>query len=214
MKWVIRVIFGLIFYGHCLAQAPENKGLPPLKTGDFIFLDLDCGPLCDAIEAVTPGYKNQKFSHVGMVVYRNDSCLILEAIKTSVRLTPLNAFLSYTTKKPVLGRLQKAYQPLIPAATAYGLSCLGMPYDDAFLPDNQKYYCSELLYDAFLSAQKGRPFFPLPPMTFRMPGTDQFFPDWVTYFQKLQMEIPEGKPGCNPGGLLQSGKFDIIYPTN
>lgn len=212
MKWVIRILFGLIFSMTCQAQTPENAPLPSLKTGDFLFLDLDCGPLCDAIEAVTPGYKNQKFSHVGMVVFRHDSCLILEAIKTSVRLTLLTSFLAYSPKKPVVGRLKTRYQPLIPAATSFGLSCVGMPYDDAFLPENQKYYCSELLYDAFKSAQKGKPFFPQLPMTFQIPGTNHFFPEWVTYYQQLQMEIPEGKPGCNPGGLLQSGKFDIIYP--
>ena len=37
------------------------------KVGDIIFQDLDCGPPCDAIEAVTSGYNGAQLSHCGII---------------------------------------------------------------------------------------------------------------------------------------------------
>jgi hypothetical protein len=48
-------------------------------------------------------------------------------------------------------------------------------------------------------------------MTFKDPDTGQFFPAWVEYYQKLKLEIPEGLPGCNPGGLSQDKRLEIIF---
>jgi len=42
------------------------------------------------------------------------------------------------------------------------------------------------------------------------PNTNEFFPAWVEYYQKLKIEIPEGKPGCNPGGISTSKKIKIV----
>ena len=37
------------------------------QVGDIIFQDLDCGPPCDAIEAVTSGYNGAQLSHCGII---------------------------------------------------------------------------------------------------------------------------------------------------
>jgi hypothetical protein len=179
-----------------------------LQSGDLLFLDLDCGPLCDAIESVTKGYNNQKFSHVGMVCLRNDSSFVIEAIGNSVRLTWLPNFLKYSTKPALIGRLKN--QNLVPKAMDFSVSKLGVPYDDNFLYDNGKYYCSELLYDAFREANGGKPVFKLEPMTYKKVGTNEFEPAWVEYFKKLGTEIPEGKPGCNPGGISLAKELTIL----
>lgn len=179
------------------------------RTGDFIFQDLDCGGLCDAIEAVTQSYNGYRFSHVGLVYISHNDTLVIEAIGKEVQLTPLSSFLGRTAIN-LHGRLRKEYRCLITKAIDFSLAQKGTPYDDEFLYDNDKYYCSELLYDAFKYANKGQPFFELEPMTFRKPGTKDFFPVWIEYYNKLGIDIPEGKPGCNPGGLSQSGKIEII----
>jgi hypothetical protein len=87
---------------------------------------------------------------------------------------------------------------------------MGVLYDDQYLYDNGKYYCSELIYDAFKAANKNKPFFKLFPMTYKKPGSDAYFPAWKVYFEHLNMEVPEGKPGCNPGGISLSDKIDIL----
>jgi len=183
-----------------------------LQTGDFLFLDLDCGPLCDAIESVTQSFGGAHFSHVGLVYLHHDSVFVIEAIGNSVRLTHLPAFLEYSKKPAILGRPKN--QKLVPNAIAFSLSQLGVPYDDQFIYNNGKYYCSELLYDAFKTANGGKPIFSLQPMTYKKVGTNQFDPAWVAYFKNLGIEIPEGKPGCNPGGISLSENLEIFgkYP--
>lgn len=181
-----------------------------LQEGDLIFQNLACGPLCDAINAVTQGYKGNKFSHMGMVTLRNDSVLIIEASGKDVHVTPISVFLSKSATPHYIGRLKSEYQKLIPQAIAFSMQQMGVPYDDQYLYDNGKYYCSELIYDAFKSANQEKPFFQLFPMTYKEPGSGQFFPVWKAYFDNLNMEVPEGKPGCNPGGISLSDKIEIL----
>lgn len=181
-----------------------------LQDGDLLFQDMDCGPLCDAIEAVTEGYGGNDFSHMGMVYHRNDSIYIIEAAGKAVRLTPIEKFRTYTNKPMLIGRVKEEYRDLAPYAVAFSLEQMGVPYDDEYVYDNGSYYCSELIYDAFLFANGGRPFFTLFPMTYKQPGTNEFFPAWVEYYTELGKPIPQGLPGCNPGGMSVSDKIEII----
>jgi hypothetical protein len=180
------------------------------QTGDLLFQDLDCGEICDAIEAVTQGINDQKFSHIGLVYTRNDSVYIIEAIGNDVHLTPIVDFLERSNNPVVQARVKAPYAKLVPNVIQFALQQQGKPYDEPFLYDNGKYYCSELIYDAFAFANNGKPFFRLEPMTFKKPDSDTYFPVWVTYYEKLGMEIPEGKPGINPGGISRSDKIEIL----
>jgi hypothetical protein len=182
------------------------------QTGDLLFQNLDCGELCDAIEAVTEGYNGQKFSHIGLVYLRNDSVYIIEAIGENVHLTPIIDFLERGDNAIVHSKLKSPYTNLIPNAIQFSLKQLGRPYDDPFLYDNGKYYCSELIYDAFKFANNNKPFFELEPMTFKQPHSNDYFPVWIDYYKKLNMDIPEGKPGINPGGISRSNKIEIVSP--
>lgn len=201
--------FLLLLSFSWIAQS-QQLPLSALKTGDLIFQDMDCGPLCDAIEAVTEGYDSHDFSHMGLVYIQKDTIYIIEAAGTKVRLNPLSSFSKNTRKPMYVGRLKSKYQKLVPAAIAFSLQQMGVPYDEEYVYDNGKYYCSELIYDAFKSANKNKPFFQLFPMTYKKPGTDDFFPAWKTYYEEIGKEIPEGKPGCNPGGMSTSDKLTII----
>jgi hypothetical protein len=181
-----------------------------LKQGDLLFQNLDCGPLCDAIEQVTQGKDSLKFSHIGLVYIKQDSVYIIEAIGKSVVLTPYQEF-KLRTKSPLyLGRVKQAYGNLIDSAITFAISQLGIPYDEPFLYNNQKYYCSELIYDAFKSSNQNKPFFELEPMTFKTPNSNTFFKAWVDYYKKLNIEIPEGKPGINPAGISRSNKINWL----
>lgn len=180
-----------------------------LKSGDLIFQSLDCGPLCNAIEAVTPAYQGNHFSHVGFIYKKNDSLFIIEAIGKDVHLTPLQQVLQRSAKAVVIGRLTGKDTLLIPAAIQFSLEQSGTPYDDDFLYNNGKYYCSELVYGAFKFAQNGKAYFQLFPMTYKMPGSCKIFPAWIKYFKEKKMAPPEGKPGCNPGSIACSGKLKM-----
>jgi len=205
MKKTIAFIFFFSFVGFS-----QNI---TLKSGDLLFQSMNCGPLCEAINEVTSGYQGHDFSHLGLVYIKNDSILVIEASGSSVKITPYETFKTYTAEKMFVGRLKRKYRALIPEAIAFALQQIGVPYDEEYVYNNGKYYCSELLYDAFLHANK-KPLFDLFPMTFKSPKTKEYFEVWVDYYKKLNIEIPEGKPGCNPGGISTSDKLKIIGTVN
>ena len=205
MKKTIAFIFFFSFVGFS-----QNI---TLKSGDLLFQSMNCGPLCEAINEVTSGYQGHDFSHLGLVYIKNDSILVIEASGSSVKITPYETFKTYTAEKMFVGRLKRKYRALIPEAIAFALQQIGVPYDEEYVYNNGKYYCSELLYDAFLHANK-KPLFDLFPMTFKSPKTKEYFEVWVDYYKKLNIEIPEGKPGCNPGGISTSDKLKIIGTIN
>jgi hypothetical protein len=192
-----------------------NKKFSP-QNGDLLFHDLDCGPVCDAIETVTQGIHGAHLSHIGMIVHKNDQCMVLEAISAGVMLTPLNDFLSRShdslgQPKVIVGRLKKEYRYLIPKAISESDKYIGKPYDDLFDMENDSYYCSEMLYLIFKNASNNNEVFSLAPMTFKKPGTSEFFPQWISYFKERNTAIPEGKPGINPGNMSRSKAIEIIH---
>ncbi len=206
MKYLLLILFLFCTFSG-FAQSLHQSDLQP---GDLVFQNLNCGPMCDAIEAVTEGVDGQDFSHVGMVCKQGDSLVVIEAIGKGVHYTPWSDFSKRTRNKMYVGRVKPKYKKIIGKAEAFAQKQIGVPYDNAFLYDNGKYYCSELVYDAFKSANHNKPFFILYPMTYKQPCSYNYFPVWVDYFNKLKMDIPEGKPGCNPGGLSRSDKIEII----
>lgn len=185
------------------------------QTGDFLFQDLNCGALCDAIEKVTPALEGKHFSHIGLVYVVQDSAWVVEAIGEKVQVTPLRNFMlrqvdSLGNPEVAVGRLQKAYRHLNARAVGFALQQKDKPYDENFIYDNGKYYCSELLFDAYKEANQGRAFFHLQPMTYKDPATGKTLPAWKKYFKKRKMKIPEGRLGCNPGSIAISDQVEII----
>jgi len=188
-----------------------------LKEGDLLFQDLDCGPICDAIEKVTIGYHGANFSHVGITAKDdNDNLVVIEALSNGVQATQLKDFLNRSfdanhQPKVVVGRLKHPFRHLIPLALKQAAALKGKPYDKEFVINNEVYYCSELIYEIFLRANDNNPVFTLQPMTFKDPDTKTTFPAWQKYFSKLGAPIPESKPGINPGSISRSPALTIIY---
>ena len=89
------------------------------------------------------------------------------------------------------------------------MNLIGTEYDDQFLLNNQKMYCSELIYTIFMLANNNDDFFQLHPMTFKVNG--RTLDIWIDYFEKLNMKIPERELGINPGSISLSKKINIIH---
>ncbi len=209
----------LLLFGGC-ATAPSNnqltnKPLATLQEGDLLFQDLNCGELCDAIEAVTQGVDGRDFSHCALVVKINDTLKAVEAIGDKVQVNSIKNFFARSgdtasIQNITVGRVLEKYQPIVAKAALKAKAHIGEPYDDVFLMNNNSWYCSELLFDAFKEANDTKDFFELNPMTFKDPKTKTFFPAWVDYYKQLNQDIPEGKPGINPGLISRSDKIQII----
>jgi len=209
--WIYLVALLVISTAIFHLNKPDNFRL---RNGDLLFQDLDSSPLCDAIEQVTSGFNNLKFSHVGIVIIVKNNTYILEAFSNGVDTITLDQFLNRSLNhknkpKVVVGRLIKEYSQLIPKAIEVGISLIGKQYDEEFKINNNKFYCSELIYNMFLKANKNHAVFNLQPMTYKHQG--KTLDTWLTYFKNLNIPIPENEPGINPGGMSLSKKIDIIY---
>ncbi|MFZ4400653.1 MAG: YiiX/YebB-like N1pC/P60 family cysteine hydrolase [Bacteroidales bacterium] len=214
MKLIIPILIFLLIWSNSVIS--QNNNFVP-EEGDILFQDLDCGDFCNAVEKVTIGYKGARFSHVAMVVKNEKGeIVVIEAVSKGVSITAFDLFLAKSHDKNnhpkvIVGRLKPKYRHLIPQAVKEAYKLLGRPYDDVFCISNNKYYCSELIYDAFKNANNGKPIFKLYPMTFKDPDTKQFFPTWVEYFKDLKVSIPEGELGNGPGGISRSNKLKIVH---
>ncbi|HEX2616206.1 MAG TPA: YiiX/YebB-like N1pC/P60 family cysteine hydrolase [Flavobacteriales bacterium] len=192
------------------AQVMVGQQLPALREGDLLFQDLDCGGLCDAIEAVTEGANGKDYSHVGIVAKVDGRKVVVEAIGDSVHTTEIDVFTARGAKITV-GRMHD--RRLAERAAAEALRLIGVPYDEAFLPGTDRLYCSELVALAYERANNGTPVFPAAPMTFKEPSSGAFFPVWVSYYAARGRAIPEGEPGCNPGALSRAPQLRIVWSS-
>jgi len=90
------LILSLLFFWGCATpsnNSQNTKGnIEILQEGDLLFQDLNCGELCDAMEAVTEGVNGKDFSHCAMVVKINDSLQVVVAIGDQVQVNTLKDF--------------------------------------------------------------------------------------------------------------------------
>ena len=220
-NWII--LFSLFCIACGKNTTNENTEFQ-LELGDILFQDLDSSPLCNAIELVTPGFKDGNFSHIGIVVEIGDPyCMnpeyeptkhirILEALPGGVITTRIDTFLMRSSDvnnnpKVIVGRLHDQYKHTLPTAVQFANKKIGVDYDEIFILNNEKYYCSELIYEAFAKDS----IFQLKPMTFLHPESNDTLQTWIDYYSKLGKEVPQDKLGINPGEMSLSDKIDIVH---
>lgn len=189
-------------------EATDSK----FQAGDILLQDLDCGDACNAIESVTEGANGWDFSHCGIVVEKEGKLWVVEAYG-AVQEVLLDSFLqrnvdSEGKPKVLIGRPKD--KELAKQSAELVSSYLGKGYDDAFTLGDDKYYCSELVYECFKKANDDKEYFPLNVMTFKTPGTDSIMPFWVAYYKELNQPVPEGAKGINPGAISRSDKLELI----
>lgn len=166
-----------------------------LQSGDLLFLENNWSDKEKAISASTGSY-----THVALVERDNAGkvWVIEAATGEGVRKRPFGAF---ANSNDVRYFGYHVYRLTVPFDTAAVISraeaLIGKLYDEAFLPDNDAYYCSELIQVAFGNLFEAKP------MNWRdKEGNLPAY--WLEHFKKLGMSIPEGLLGTNPTDLARS----------
>jgi hypothetical protein len=214
MKSIFKALMPVAFVILIIPSCSKEKSFEP-KEGDLLFQDLDCGPVCDAIESVTQGADGAKLSHVGIVSRIKDGKVyITEAFSEGVKEIELDDFLSRSSDrkgnpKVLVGRI-KHNEDLLVRDMKKLTSLIGHKYDATFDISDDKYYCSELVYDVFRD-EKNKPIFELKAMTFKDPKTGKTTEAWTKYFKGLNTKIPEGGMGINPGMISRSDHVEIVH---
>lgn len=183
-----------------------------LRSGDLIFVGLPVdyqveeASMDGAIASATGRDGALNLIHVAIAEVRADSVWIIDAtIRHGVDRHPLDTFLADFT-------LSDGSYPTFVVKRAAGVdpdeavlrarAYCGRAYDKRFAPDESELYCSELVQDSYLDADR-QPVFTSVPMNFRAPdGTMP--PYWEWLFGLLGMEVPQGVPGTNPQQLSES----------
>lgn len=196
----------LLLLQNC-AQRPQFS---QLKNGDLLFVTAKESGLSGAINNVTQKQKEASFDHIGIVEKENNHWHVLHAApKGGSQKQDLASFLkdqSDEGQKVVIYRLKSEYQTSVPAALKQAESMLGKPYNFNYILDENSYYCSDYIERAF----RENKIFKLEPMTFIDPKTGKINEFWTEFYKKKNLEVPEGKPGCNPNGLAASDKLERV----
>ncbi|MBO4768981.1 MAG: hypothetical protein J5495_05555 [Bacteroidales bacterium] len=180
--------------------ADENT----VKAGDLLFVAIPADyQLEDISEAIAQSTGKGELNYIHTAILDVDSAgvWVLDAtIKHGVDRHPLDTFLVDFTLKdgtyPELEVWRLNDNSEAPKYVSNATTHIGLPYDFTFLADNDAYYCTELVYDSYVTST-GEHLFNTVPMNFALPdGTMPAY--WEQLFGLLGREIPQGEPGTNP----------------
>jgi len=194
----------------CLACASSRQ----LKTGDLLFIGLPVDytasdqEMSGAIAAATGDKNSVNYIHVAIVEVddQGDAWIVDATTNRGVDRHPLDTTFSdfrlESGRYPIFDlyrlRNHRYANRYVQQAQLY----CGQPYDLYFLPDNGAMYCSELVYNSYVT-KSGRHLFETVPMNFK--ADDGTFPTyWVNLFKSIGQPIPQGVPGTNPNDMAKA----------
>lgn len=190
-----------------LAGCTSGKQDSP-RSGDLVFVgipmnySLQQGSMSEAISAATSDSSGLNLIHVAILEVKGDSTWVIDAtIKHGVDRHPLDTFIRDFTLRDGSLPTFKIMRPEASAAEAEQFvqnakKYLGQPYDVSFLPDNGAMYCSELVYNSYITPD-GEHLFSEAPMNFLdKDGNMPIY--WTQLFERIGQQVPQGIPGTNP----------------
>ena len=118
------------------------------REGDLYFQSLPRNAVVNAIE----GASESPYSHCGILVRKGYAWFILEAIGP-VRETPLAKWINQARDRHYdVFRLEAEHERNIPAFIKAARKYMGRPYDIRYRMDDEKIYCSELIFKGYRDA--------------------------------------------------------------
>ena len=132
--WIAVILMFLLGFKYCSGQTSAEK----LKEGDLIF-HTSKSQQSPLIQYAT----SSVLSHCGIIIEKSDGLYVLEATG-KLKLTPLQEFINrgegkqWWAKRVIDHPVKVKYKHL-----------LGRRYDTSFKPDNNFFYCSELIHHIY-----------------------------------------------------------------
>ncbi len=184
-----------------------------IQSGDIIFRGNYNDGISQAINDVTKTSNNKSYSHMGICMKENNSIQVYHATpEKGVCKVPLMDFCNPDDKfyYSDIYRLTGKDIPLNLIQNEI-MKHMGEDYDSTYVIENPGMYCSEFIYEIFNPLH----IFELQPMTFKT-NDGTMNKTWIEYYNKLGIDIPEGKPGCNPNKMSQNNnlKFQFSIKSN
>lgn len=217
-QWFVIITMVVLTIG-CESKTSKTSAL---KNGDILFCGTTSSNLSDAINTVTQTEEAHNYSHMGILSVTEGIPTVMHAYpEKGVCEEPLDTFVKhreFDSSMVYVYRLKDLDAEAALKAVAMARKLLGRPYNDGYViskNDQEQYYCSQLVYEAFAHESA----FTLYPMNFKAPDTEEFYDSWVSYYEELNMEIPQGKLGCNPNKmatnerLIHIGKLSLADST-
>lgn len=169
--------------------------------------------MSNAIVDATQTEMDVQYDHVAIYTLVENIPSVIEANpKEGVVCRSLEAFLDDATcinggKGVVAMRLTESIN--IEDAIERAHQFIGQPYDWSYLPNNNRFYCSELIYECYRN-DDGTPLFEAKPMTFKDKNGD--IPTfWLELFRNNGEPIPEGVLGTNPNDMALDPSLEEVY---
>jgi len=136
-----KLFFGIFVCLLCISCIDNQK----FKDGDIIF-HTSKSSQSKVIQEIT----NSKYSHVGIIITINNELHVFEAVQP-VKLTKLDLFINrgLDNKYTVMRYNNSISANQIKEMKSFGKSLIGKPYDLQFKWDNNKIYCSELVWKIY-----------------------------------------------------------------
>ena len=206
MKHIPIYIATLIFAFSCAEKPPQ------IKTGDLLFQVGAESAMSRAITTATQSDSTLNFTHVGIAIATSGADSVLEATSDGgVRIVALETFLEGSARigdHPAVVAMRLRDTSGLAASVNRARNFIGLPYDYVYRPDNNRMYCSELVWESYRDSL-GERIFPARPMNFRTAdGTMPVF--WIELFAKMGEPIPEGVPGTNPNDMARDPHLEEI----
>lgn len=178
-----------------------------LHTGDLVFVSGDTEDAGENAIMRSTG----EMSHVGIIEVSDGAIMVIDATSKGVRRQTMSDFEESMRHEDgamprfSFRRLKDASDVELFVENAK--TRLGCKYDYTFMPGNDSYYCSELVYESYV--RDGINLLQARPMNFRNPegGYDKY---WVDLFDGLGMDIPQDTLGTNPTDMLSDPALRAI----
>ncbi len=118
------------------------------QPGDIVFQSLPPSRLVNMIEGVS----QSPYSHCGIVSREGGRWVVIEAYN-SVEITPLKEFVFRGRGSGfAVYRLRAQHQHHVEGMVASAQKFVGRPYDSRYRMDDERIYCSELIFKCYLDA--------------------------------------------------------------